>query len=101
MHTPEGKVLDGSAGITIVIRKTTRISGAFNFHNIPLGAYRINIKENGKHNTNINFAFVWKKENYDEKLTELLKYIQEKEKDSLRLFGSSFGKLFFRNIKDY
>lgn len=52
------------------------------------------------HNSSINFAFVWKKENYDEKLSELFKYIQEKEKDNWRAFGSTFGELFFRNIKD-
>lgn len=52
------------------------------------------------HNSSINFAFIWNNENYDEKLTELLKYIQEKEKDNWRLAGSSFGELFFRNIKD-
>ncbi len=52
------------------------------------------------HNSSINFAFIWKKENYDEKLTDLFKYIQEKEKDNWRLFGSTFGELFFRNIKD-
>lgn len=46
--TPEGKMLDGSAGQTIVIRKTLGISGAFRIHNIPLGAYRISIKANGK-----------------------------------------------------
>jgi hypothetical protein len=52
------------------------------------------------HNSSINFAFVWKKEDYDEKLIELFKYIQEKEKDNWRIFGSTFGELFFRNIKD-
>jgi hypothetical protein len=52
------------------------------------------------HNSSINFAFVWKKENYDEKLGELFNYIQEKEKDNWRIFGSTFGELFFRNIKD-
>lgn len=52
------------------------------------------------HNSNINFAFVWKKENYDEKLIELFKYIQESEKDNWRLFSSTFGELFFRNIKE-
>jgi hypothetical protein len=46
--TPEGKMLDGSAGQTIVIRKTMSISGAFRIHNIPIGRYRINIKANGK-----------------------------------------------------
>lgn len=46
--TPEGKMLDGSAGQTIVIHKTLGISGAFRIHNIPLGAYRISIKANGK-----------------------------------------------------
>lgn len=46
--TPEGKMLDGSAGQTIIIRKTLNISGAFRIHNIPLGRYRITIKANGK-----------------------------------------------------
>jgi hypothetical protein len=46
--TPEGKMFDGSAGQTIVIRKTLGISGAFRIHNIPLGRYRITIKANGK-----------------------------------------------------
>jgi hypothetical protein len=51
-------------------------------------------------NSSINFAFVWKKEDYDKSLIKLFKYIQEKEKDNWRLFGSTFGELFFRNIKD-
>lgn len=46
--TPDGKMLDGSAGRTIVIRKTAGLSGAFKIHNIPLGAYRLSIKANGK-----------------------------------------------------
>jgi hypothetical protein len=41
-------MLDGSAGQTIVIRKTAGTSGAFRIHNIPLAAYRISIKANGK-----------------------------------------------------
>lgn len=45
---PEGKMFDGSAGQTIVIRKTAGISGAFRIHNIPLGRYRISIKADGK-----------------------------------------------------
>lgn len=45
---PEGKMLDGTAGQTIVIRKTLGISGAFRVHNIPLGRYRISVKANGK-----------------------------------------------------
>ena len=45
---PEGKMLDGSAGQTIIIRKTLGISGAFRVHNIPLGRYRISVKANGK-----------------------------------------------------
>ncbi|HEY8559544.1 MAG TPA: hypothetical protein VIL74_04010 [Pyrinomonadaceae bacterium] len=45
---PEGKMFDGSAGQTIVIRKTLGISGAFRIHNIPLGRYRMTIKANGK-----------------------------------------------------
>jgi hypothetical protein len=46
--TPEGKMLDGTAGQTFVIRKTLDISGSFRIHNIPLGRYRISVKENGK-----------------------------------------------------
>jgi hypothetical protein len=46
--TPDGKMLDGSAEQTIVVRKTAGISGAFKIHNIPLGRYRISIKANGK-----------------------------------------------------
>jgi len=45
---PDGAMLDGSAGQTIVIRKTLGMSGAFRIHNIPLGRYRITIKANGK-----------------------------------------------------
>lgn len=46
--TPEGKMLDGSAGQTYVIRKVAGISGEIRIHNIPLGRYRINIKSGGK-----------------------------------------------------
>ncbi|HQU82574.1 MAG TPA: hypothetical protein PKY59_05605 [Pyrinomonadaceae bacterium] len=46
--TPEGKMLDGSSGQPIIIRKTAGISGAFRIHNIPLGRYKISIKANGK-----------------------------------------------------
>ena len=46
--TPEGKMLDGSAGQTIVIRKTLGASGGFRVHNIPLGRYRISVEANGK-----------------------------------------------------
>lgn len=46
--TPEGKMFDGTAGQTIVIRKTLSISGAFRVHNIPLGRYRISVTANGK-----------------------------------------------------
>lgn len=46
--TPEGKMLDGTTGQTIVIRKTLGISGAFRIHNIPLGRYHMSIKANGK-----------------------------------------------------
>jgi hypothetical protein len=46
--TPEGKMFDGSAGQTIIIRKTLGISGAFRIHNIPLGRYRMTITANGK-----------------------------------------------------
>jgi hypothetical protein len=45
---PEGEMFDGTAGQTIVIRKTLGISGAFRVHNIPLGRYRITVKANGK-----------------------------------------------------
>jgi hypothetical protein len=46
--TPEGKMLDGTAGQTIVIRKTLGMSGAFRIHNIPIGRYQISVKANGK-----------------------------------------------------
>lgn len=46
--TPEGEMLDGSAGQTIVIRKTLGASGGFRVHNIPLGRYRISVKANSK-----------------------------------------------------
>jgi hypothetical protein len=46
--TPEGKMLDGSAGQTVVIRKVAGTSGEIRIHNIPLGRYRIAIKANGK-----------------------------------------------------
>lgn len=46
--TPEGKMLNGLAGQTIVIRKTAGIGGNFRIHNIPLGRYRIGIKANGR-----------------------------------------------------
>jgi hypothetical protein len=46
--TPEGKMLDGTAGQTIVIRKTLGMSGAFRIHNIPIGRYHISVKANGK-----------------------------------------------------
>jgi hypothetical protein len=46
--TPEGKMLDGTDGQTIVIRKRVGISGAFRIHNIPLGRYRMTITANGK-----------------------------------------------------
>jgi hypothetical protein len=46
--TPEGKMFDGTAGQTIVIRKILGLSGAFRIHNIPIGRYRIGIKANGK-----------------------------------------------------
>lgn len=45
---PEGGLLGGAAGQTIVIRKTLGISGAFRIHNIPLGRYRMTVKANGK-----------------------------------------------------
>ncbi len=46
--TPEGKMLDGTAGRTIVIRKTLGMSSSFRIHNIPLGRYRISVKADGK-----------------------------------------------------
>jgi hypothetical protein len=45
---PEGAMLDGSAGRTIIIRKTLGISGSFRIHNIPLGRYRITVRANGR-----------------------------------------------------
>jgi hypothetical protein len=46
--TPEGKMLDGTAGKTFVIRHTVGFKGNFNIHNIPLGRYRITAKTGGK-----------------------------------------------------
>ena len=46
--TPEGNMLDGKPGRTIVIKKTAGISGAFRIHNIPLGRYRLKITANGR-----------------------------------------------------
>jgi hypothetical protein len=46
--TPEGKMLDGTAGQTLVVRKTLGMAGSFRIHNIPLGRYRLKITANGK-----------------------------------------------------
>ena len=46
--TPEGKMFNGTAGQTIVIRTTLGMSGSFRIHNIPLGRYRISVKADGK-----------------------------------------------------
>jgi hypothetical protein len=46
--TPEGKMLDGTTGQTIVIRKTLDMAGTFRIHNIPLARYRISVKADGK-----------------------------------------------------
>ncbi|MBD2082742.1 hypothetical protein [Leptolyngbya sp. FACHB-17] len=39
--TPEGNMLDGTAGRTFVIRQPIGFKGNFSIHNIPLGRYRI------------------------------------------------------------
>jgi len=46
--TPEGRMLDGSTGRRIAIRKTIGASGGFRVHNIPLGRYRLSVYANGK-----------------------------------------------------
>ena len=46
--TPEGNMLDGKPGRTIVIKKTAGASGGFRIHNIPLGRYRLKITANGR-----------------------------------------------------
>lgn len=46
--TPEGKMLDGTAGKTFVIRQPIGFKGNFSIHNIPLGRYRITAKTGGK-----------------------------------------------------
>jgi hypothetical protein len=46
--TPEGKMLDGTAGKTFIIRQPIGYKGNFDIHNIPLGRYRITAKTGGK-----------------------------------------------------
>ncbi|HEX8248628.1 MAG TPA: hypothetical protein VF599_10680 [Pyrinomonadaceae bacterium] len=46
--TPEGKMLDGTAGKTFVIRQPIGFKGNFSIHNIPLGRYRITAQTGGK-----------------------------------------------------
>lgn len=46
--TPEGRMIDGSAGQTIFIRKTLGPATGFRVHNIPLGRYRISVKTDGR-----------------------------------------------------
>ena len=46
--TPDGKMLDGTAGKTFVIRQPIGFKGNFSIHNIPLGRYRIAAKTGGK-----------------------------------------------------
>lgn len=46
--TPEGALLDGSAGQIIVVRNTIGFRGNFKINNIPLGRYQISAKVGGK-----------------------------------------------------
>ncbi len=46
--TPEGPMLGGTAGQTIIIRKTLGSSGELRVHNLPLGRYRLTVTGNGK-----------------------------------------------------
>lgn len=46
--TPEGKMLDGTAGKTFIIRQPIGFKGNLSIHNIPLGRYRITAKTGGK-----------------------------------------------------
>lgn len=47
--TPEGPLADGSAGRTIIVRKTVGFEGGFWINNIPVGRYKINARlSNGK-----------------------------------------------------
>jgi hypothetical protein len=41
--TPEGKLLDGNVGKTIIVKKSVYSSG-FKIHNIPVGTYKLSIK---------------------------------------------------------
>lgn len=42
--TPEGSLFDGTAGKTIVVRKTAGFDTGFKINNIPLGRYKISAK---------------------------------------------------------
>jgi hypothetical protein len=46
--TPEGKLFDGSAGRSFVIRKAATFQTGFKINNIPLGRYQISVTSNGK-----------------------------------------------------
>ena len=46
--TPEGKLLDGSAGKTIVVHNRVGFRGNFSILNIPLGRYKISANVGGK-----------------------------------------------------
>jgi len=45
--TPDGPLADGSAGKTIVVRKTIGFEGSYWINNIPVGRYRISAKLTG------------------------------------------------------
>ena len=46
--TPDGNLLDGSAGKIIVVRNPVGFRGNFSIHNIPLARYKISAKVGGK-----------------------------------------------------
>jgi hypothetical protein len=46
--TPDGNLLGGAAGKTIVVRNPVGFRGNFSIHNIPLGRYKISAKVGGK-----------------------------------------------------
>lgn len=48
--TPEGNLIDGSRGRSFVIRKTVEDStlGEFHVNNVPVGRYRIEVRQNGR-----------------------------------------------------
>jgi hypothetical protein len=46
--TPDGPLSDGSAGQTIVVRKTAGFDSGYYINNIPVGRYKIGARLNGK-----------------------------------------------------